>query len=203
MKVRLLLASLFVAMVALALGQDASDPHGIAPIMRANDEVNLLTDLTPLKLTKEQYPKVIALLKASREKFDKELKALEAKEAASVKQLKPKVDEAHAKALKGEVPPDSYFEEWQKMLMSHAVDRANLRISTVRSLGDELKKVLTEEQVKSAIASAKKVITKAQGGKEPDPTKYGDNSLFWYYVENVLMNDLVPALLEKLSKPSE
>jgi hypothetical protein len=190
-------------MAASAIGQDATDPHGIAPIMRANDEVNLLTDLSPLKLTKEQYPKVIAALKASREKFDKELKALEAKEAASVKKLKPKVEEAHAKAMKGEIPPDSYFDEWQKMVMAHAVDRANLRINTVRSLGDELKKVLTEEQVKSAIASAKKVITKAQGGKEPDPAKYGDNSLYWYYVENVLMNDLVPGLLEKLAKPSE
>jgi hypothetical protein len=86
------------------------------------------------------------------------------------------------------------------MLTASAVDRTNLRIKTVMAIAEKVKAIFTDEQYKKGVDSAKEAIKKASGGKLPDPKKFGDDSMFRYYVENMLMGDLSIELLDKLSK---
>jgi len=198
MLTRILVPTLLAALLALfATAQAPTDPNKIGPIMTANQEINLLQTLIPLKLTKEQDTKLVAALKAAKAKSEAAYKKQEVAEADRIKKLEPKVMAAREKALKGEFPDDKYWDEWDKLNTQATVERTNLRIVNVRDIGAAIKDILTKEQYDKSVSQAKDAYKKI-GGKIDD--KVTDNQMFLYYVENVLMGDMTISLLETLAK---
>lgn len=195
---RLMLVSVGVAAIfAGAVAQDVPDPNKVGDILRANQEINLLQSLVPLKLTKEQDSKLAGLLKTARDRAVKEQKTQETKEAEGLRKIEKMVKDARAKAEKGEFPDGKYYDEWDKLMKVTAADRVSFRFKTVKDTAADLKAVFTEEQMKKIVELSKAAFKKA-GGKIDD--KVTDNQMYWYYVENVLMGDSTITLLESLSK---
>jgi hypothetical protein len=193
-------AALVLALAGAVAAQTVEDPHKIGPILTANAEINLLVEIVPLELSKEQCTKIAGILEASHKKWETEAKALAAKEAQSLKKIEKLVMDAHDKALKGELPGEEYFEKYGAVISAGAYDRENLRRNSAKNTAASIKEVLTDEQHEKCVEAAKKVIKEQSGGKELDEKVYTENSMFWYFVENVFMAEQCPELLKKLAE---
>jgi len=195
-----ILSAVIAAACTAQTPQPPIDPNGVEAILKSHAETGTLVSMAPLKLTKEERQKIRDILVAGREKVNKDGKAIQDKEAATIKKMSQAVKEAHAKALKGEMPDKEYFDEWDKAMADSVIARANLRTSTVKGNSTKIKAVLTKDQNQTVIDEAKRAWSRMYPGQKADPKVYKDDTWYWYYVENVFMSDLTIDLLEQLSK---
>lgn len=182
-----LLLSFAGAQTASAAQQDrASD------ILDKITKVDLLNQLLPLLLTKEQIKKILPAIEKARE----QVRMAQAKEFEEMKKLEPAIDKALKEALEnGEVVKAEVMKEATGTLKRLASARQFIAASNTASVLEVFKSVANSGQVKTAINSLDPRFF-APGTKIEE---LSDDTRLQVYVQEFLLHPFTYELLRKMS----
>jgi hypothetical protein len=180
----------------------------LLPLRAQNDtfppEVNVLFDeiididklrvLNPLKLTGDQIDKLAAAIKSSTRDYDK---ALADAAVSPIKEMAKDIKDVRKKMLSGEAIPKEFDDKVKGIQDAFVKKRDAADYSSLKSLSDAAKKILTDEQVAKASELSRKYIEK---DAKPN-SKNTDDKFFNFYVLQIFIRypRIVP-LLEEIKK---
>ncbi|MEQ1820979.1 MAG: hypothetical protein ABL949_00540 [Fimbriimonadaceae bacterium] len=153
-------------------------------------QLQLLNQIMPLLMTKEQWRKVLPSVEEAREAVRKTEKL----EADELKKLQTKMDEAYKNALeKGELPKKELLIEFQTKLSDFSKTRRIIADINTTKVQEAFVATANEGQKKTAIGS----ITPADFGFKADELK--DEARLRLFVSEILLNPIAYDLMRKLS----
>ncbi len=183
-------AAFFLLMVGLtaAPAQNAGDVAD--DVFSRGVELQLLNQLMPLLMTKEQWRKVLPAIETAREAVRKTEKL----EVEELQKLKGRMDESFKNAIeKGELPKKELLLEFQKTLAKFRTTRRIISDINTTKVLEAFNATANEGQKKTAIGS----ITPADFGYKPDELK--DEARLNLFASEILLNPLAYDIMRKLS----
>jgi hypothetical protein len=195
MKSFLLCIGLCFALVAAASAQPISTERG-----KRSDEIflklrkiDLLNQIIPLVLTKDQINKILPSIEQARAKQ----KLILAQEDDELAKLQSQVDEVYKKAVEdGAFPPKDFSAMISNKTKQMSMKRNIALIEMVEAIQDVVMKVLNEGQRKALVGSFDAKFIDPT--KKPEEIKEGTRVRF--YVERVLLDPLARELLIEIAE---
>ncbi len=191
-----LLPTLLISIPARA--QNEFVPKEVTALFDDIADIDKLRILNPLKLTTEQLDKLIPAIKKAQVEYNRKVS-----EAAvpPVRELAKDIKEARRKMLasRSGVPKD--LDEKVKKLQSEFIKRRDAEDkSTLKSLSDTIRGILTPDQITTAISIARKYTE--NDGK---PTKKGTDDQFFnlYVFGTIVVYQRIVPLLEEMKKAAD
>lgn len=186
-----------VALVALLLG---SAPSQVNPdvakksreILGKMRQLEIVNQLAPLVLTKPQVNALLTVIERCRKKeFE-----LEGKEAAQLRAVEPKVDEALKKGVnEGAVPTAELIRELNTMHTAFLIARGSVLEENVEAVLAVLKSNLNAGQLKAA----EKSISPREFDPKAEPEKMTQDDRIRVFIRAVLTDDACYQVLVKMS----
>jgi len=186
-------AALLVAFSASpgASSQSADASQEIRALMLDVQDIRALGFLNPIKLTKNQIGKLIAIISTAQQRYNT---ILATASAIPVQQIAKEIRETKKAMIAGcQIPPE--FEAKVKRIQERWVQRRDKEdLNTLKTLSASVKSILTKNQFAKAAILARKLEPKAKSGAKVD----GDDKLFNLYVLKIIIQNprIVPLLTE-------
>ncbi|MEZ0324701.1 MAG: hypothetical protein ACAH95_02245 [Fimbriimonas sp.] len=151
-------------------------------------KIDLLNQILPLLLTKEQINRILPLIEQARAKQ----KLILSQEDDELAKLQPQIEETYAKAVeKNEYPTKEFSSMIAAKTKAMSMKRSIALIEMVEVVQDNLLKILNEGQRKALIGSFDARFIDPT--KKPEEISEGTRTRF--YVERVLLDPLTRELL--------
>ncbi|MBN9501915.1 MAG: hypothetical protein J0H02_09100 [Armatimonadetes bacterium] len=150
MKHALLVLALLFALVGSSIAQTSDKAKRAAETMDKFRQVDVLTMLLPMVLTKEQIRKILPDIEKARQ----DVKKQEQEEADLILKYSERVDQAiKAGVDEGEVPKSDLLREMRALVQTMTMKRRAVASDNVDLVFATVKKVLNEGQLKAAANS--------------------------------------------------
>ncbi len=195
MKSFLLSIAFCLALVGTASAQPISTERGKRSdeIFTKLRKIDLLNQILPLLLSKDQINKILPAIEQARAKQ----KMILGQEDDELAKLQAQVDEVYMKAVeKNEYPPKEFSAMIAAKTKSMSMKRSIALIEMVEVIQDLLVKVLNEGQKKALVGSF--------DARFIDPTKkpedIAEGTRIRFYVERVLLDPLTRELLIEIAE---
>jgi hypothetical protein len=191
-----LVSALFLSIPARA--QSDIIPKEMQALLFDISDIDKLRVLNPLKLTSEQLDKIIATLKKAQEQYNSKLT-----EAAvpPIRQLAKEIKETRQKMLTTHsLVPKDFDEKVKKIQNDFTKQRDEADKTTLKSVSDSIRAILTKEQIDMGVSFAKKFTE--EGGKQ---TKKGSDEQFFnlFVLGTFILYPRIVPLLEDMRKVSD
>lgn len=185
-----LFAAFFLLLTGIT-GARAQDNGAVADaIFNRGVQLQLLNQIMPLLMTKEQWRKVLPSVEEAREA----VRRTEKLEVDELKKLQTRMDESYKNALeKGELPKKELLIEFQLKLSDFSKTRRIISDINTTKVLEAFTATANEGQKKTAIGS----ITPADYGYKPDELK--DDARLKLFVSEIMLNPLAYDIMRKLS----
>jgi hypothetical protein len=190
----LICISLLIALAAAAVAQPISTERG-----KKSDEIflklrkiDLLNQILPMLLTKDQINKLLPAIEQARAK----MKLVLTSEDEELAKLQSRVDETYEKAIeKGEYPPKDFLTAVSNKTREMGQKRQFALIEMVEAVTKVVESTLNEGQRKAMINS----FTPAFIDPSKKPDELSDSTKMRFFVERVLLDPLTRELLIEIA----
>ena len=188
-----LLAAMAISMVAVGQAQVTPKGNRSDEILVKIHEADLLVQLTPIAMTKDQMNKIMLAL----EKIRAQQAKIRAQEDEILAQLEPSVEKAVTGAIeKQEYPPRAMQELVSKATRNMSINRVLAFEKMVQDLTKAIKKELNAGQIKA--------MTHSLLPEALDPSKrskdMSDEDKLQFFIGRIFMDDTTYGLLGRMSK---
>ncbi len=178
--------------LASAQGVDDATARKSTEIFDKATKLDLMNQILPILLTKEQYREILPSIERSRQR----VRETERLEAGELKKIEPKLDEALKSANdKGAVPPRELLTEVSTMIRKFSIAR--------KIISDQNTQEVLDAFNKSANAGQKKAATNALNPKMFDsaakPEEMKDEDKLRIFVREILLHPMAYEVMRKLS----
>lgn len=197
---RNLLVALSIALLgglshSTARAQNDIVPKEVSALFDDISDIDKMRIINPLKLTAEQYGKLIAAIKKAQDDYNK---GLAEAAAPPIKQIAQDIKETRRRMLTsgGDVPKD--FDEKVKKIQEEFVkQRGKQEGTTLQSLSNDIRAILTPEQFDKAVK-----LTRTLTEKDGKATLKGEDAKFFnfYVLGTFIQYSRIIPLLEDMKK---
>lgn len=188
----LVVISAAVASAGLTQPIDDATARKSAEIFDKATRLDLLNQILPILLTKEQYREILPAIERSRQR----VRETERLEAGELKKLEPKLDEALKDANeKGTVPPKELLTEVSNMLRKFGIARRLISDQNTQEVLDAFNRTANSGQKKAA-ANA---ISPKLFDPSAKPEEMKDEEKIRVFVREILLHPMAYEIMRKLS----
>lgn len=191
------LATLAGGMTSNARAQSDTIPPEVAALFEDIADIDKLRVLNPLKLKADQIDRLISLVRKSQADYDSKLAAAA---VPPIRQMASEIKETRRKMLGGAAIPPDLDSKVKKAQEEFVKKRDQQDFATLKSMAEEVTRILTSEQKSKAAGLARDALT-----KDGKPTAKGDDEKFFnFFVLQVFIKypRIVP-LLEDIKRSSD